>query len=702
MSEFLKEDYLNVVKKLKTWEYEYHCLDNPSVPDSIYDVNMKEIKKMEEENPDWIIPDSPTQNVGGVLSVDFEEVKHENPMLSLGNANNEEERLKHLEEIENKEINTEGYTAEVKLDGLAVSILYENGKLVRAATRGDGEKGEDVTENVKTIKNVPIQLSGNYPDRIEIRGEVVMPIKGFERLNNLLEEQQSKKRYVNPRNAAAGSLRNKDSGITAQRPLAFYAYALGIYEGLDMPDTHFECLEKVKEFGLMVPKEAKLIKTNEGILKYYEDILKTRNDLDYEIDGVVIKVNSLEAQKEIGFASKYPKWAKAYKFPSQEEPTKVLNIVFQTGRTGAITPVADLEPVFIGGVTVSRATLHNIDELARLDIHIGDTVVVKRAADVIPKIVSVIESERENVQLIKVNFPTSCPVCNSPIEREKTISRCTGNLLCGAQLKESINHFVSRTALNVDNCGDKLVEILVEKGIINNVVDLYNIKQEQISSLDRMGDKSAINVIKSLEKSKNTTLNKFIYGLGIREVGESTAKNLANHFSNLDNIENATYEQLIEVEDIGDIVANHVVKYFKNEKNIKLISDLKELGITWKDVVIDLESQPLKGKKVVLTGTLHTMKRSEGKEKLEKLGAKVSGSVSVSTDFVVAGEKAGSKLSKANELGKKVYDEKGFVELLESFEKKNDITSYLEQKIEEKNNEEKIKINSTIKKSIKP
>ena len=702
MSEFSKEEYLKLIAKIKTWEYEYHCLDNPSVPDSVYDHNFKELKKIEEANPDWITPDSPSQNVGGVLSGDFEKVLHENPMLSLGNANNEEERLKHLEEVAEKEIDTMGYTAEVKLDGLAISILYENGKIVRAATRGDGKEGEDVTENVKTIKNVPQQLTGNYPERIEIRGEVVMPIKGFNKLNEKME-QQGKKLYANPRNAAAGSLRNKDSRITDKRPIAFYAYSLGIYEGMEMPSTHFECLEKVKELGLMVPKEASLVNSDKGILEYYENILENRDKLEYEIDGVVIKVNSLDAQKEIGFASKYPKWAKAYKFPSQEAPTKVLDIVFQTGRTGAVTPVAELEPVYLGGVTVSRATLHNIDELERLDIKIGDTVVVKRAADVIPKVVSVIESEREGVDLREVKFPTACPVCNSPIEREKTISRCTGNLLCSAQLKESINHFVSRNALNVDNCGDKLVETLVENKIIKNVVDLYRIQKPQLVLLERMGDKSAQNVIDSLEKSKDTTLNKFIYGLGIREVGESTAKNLAKHFSSLENLEKATFEQLKEVEDIGDVVAKHIVKYFNNEQNVEMIQKLRDIGIKWQDVVVNVSNQPLKGKKVVLTGTLSTMKRSEGKEKLESLGAKVSGSVSASTDFVVAGENAGSKLQKANDLGKKVYDEAGFVELLESFEKKNDLTEFLEEKIEQveekKKKEEQLELDLGVPKS---
>ncbi len=676
-----KEEYLKIIKNLKTWEYEYHCLDNPSIPDSVYDHNMIKLKEIEKENPEWVTPDSPTQKIGGVISGDFQQVKHEIPMLSLGNANNEEERIKHLEEVAEKEIKTEGYTAEVKLDGLAISILYENGKLIRAATRGDGEIGEDVTENIKTIKNVPLQLSGNYPERIEIRGEVVMPIKGFEKLNKKIEEEGGKI-YANPRNAAAGSLRNKDSNITATRPLAFYAYSLGIYEGLDKPSTHFGCLEKVKELGLMVPKEATLIKDDQKVLEYYNNILENRDKLDYEIDGVVIKVNSLEAQKEIGFVSKYPKWAKAYKFPSQEAPTKVLDVVFQTGRTGAVTPVAELEPVHIGGVTVSRATLHNIDELERLDIKIGDTVIVKRAADVIPKVVGVVEAEREGVELKSVTFPTSCPVCNSPIEREKTISRCTGNLVCSAQLKESIHHFVSRNALNVDNCGDKLVETLVENNMIKSVVDLYNITKEELLTLDRMADRSAQKVIDSLEKSKKTTLNKFIYGLGIREVGESTAKNLAKHFSSLENIEKATVEELKEVEDIGEIVAEHIYKYFQNEQNQKLVEDLKNLGLEWEDFVVNLDNQPLKGKKVVLTGTLSTMKRSEGKEKLEALGAKVSGSVSKATDFVIAGENAGSKLEKANELGKKVYDEKGFVELLASFEKKNEIESFLEEKIE--------------------
>jgi DNA ligase (NAD+) len=681
-----KEEYLNLIKKLKKWEYEYHHLDNPSVEDDVYDAEFRKLKKIEEINPSWIEEDSPSQKVGGIISSKFPKVKHEVPMLSLSNALDGDDREKYLDDNVKTELDIGGYTAEVKLDGLAISLLYENGLLVRAATRGTGTEGEDVTPNVKTIKNVPHRLSGDYPDRIEIRGEVVMPLLGFDKVN---EERvlNGEEKFKTARNAAAGSLRNTDTSVTSRRPIAFYAYALGAYEGTEMPDTHFGCLEKIREFGLMVPEEAKVLKANE-IEDYFQNILKTRKILKYEIDGVVIKVNSLAAQKELGFISKSPKWAKAFKFPSQKYPTKLLDIIYQTGRTGAVTPVAILEPVDIGGVTVSRATLHNIDELERLDVRIGDIVLIKRAADVIPKLDSVVLSERDENKVRKPVFPTSCPVCNSPLNKEddKAITRCTGALLCKAQLKESIHHFVSKKALNVVDCGDKLIEILVEKEIIKSVVDLYNIKKEDISSLDRMGDKSAQNVLNSLEASKKTTLDKLVYGLGIREVGETTAKSLANHFCNLDAIEKATYEDLIKVDDVGDVVSGHIISYFSSERNLELIEELKELGVNWEDIKVDDSPKPLKDKTVVLTGTFYEVKRDEIKERLLKLGAKVSGSVSKNTSFLVYGEKAGKKREAASNLGITSFNEEEFLPQLYKLEESDSIVqNFLEKKNNEQN-----------------
>jgi len=461
-----KEEYLELIRKIKRWEYHYHYLDDPVVQDSVYDFSFRKLKKMEENHPEWIESDSPTQKVGGIISDDFPKVKHYAPMLSLSNALDENDRVKYMEYNDKLKMDMQGYTCEVKLDGLAISLIYEKGLLVRAATRGDGITGEDVTQNVKTIRNVPHRLSGDYPDLIEIRGEVVMPHVGFKKLN-IEKEAAGEEPFKTPRNAAAGSLRNKDLAETARRPIAFYAYALGVYEGKPMPKTHFECLEEVRTFGLMVPKEVKLLQEDE-IEGYYQEILKNRSNLEYEIDGVVIKVNSLEAQGEIGFVAKSPKWAKALKFPAEEFPTKLLDIIYQTGRTGAVTPVGILEPVIIGGVTVSRATLHNIEELERLDIRINDIVMVKRAADVIPKIESVVMDERDLSVVRKPVFPSTCPVCNSPLMKEddKAVTRCTGNLLCNAQLKEGIHHFVSKKAMNVNGCGDKLVEVLVNAGLI--------------------------------------------------------------------------------------------------------------------------------------------------------------------------------------------------------------------------------------------
>lgn len=679
--EKIQQHYNDLIDLLKKYEYEYYVLDNPSVPDSEYDRKFQELKKIEQENPELTSIDSPTQRVGGKVLDGFKEVTHEKKMGSLSNVFNEEELYDFFQNLdENKPSEEIDFTVEPKLDGLAMSLLYVDGILVQGATRGDGEKGEDVTENVKTIRNIPKKLTGDYPHKIEIRGEVVMPKKGFEKLNRELIEK-GEKPFANPRNAAAGSLRQLDSKIAASRPLAFFAYALGVYEGNKMPSTHYECLKKIESFGVSVPKESQIINNKNEIQNKYNEFIKNRSLFDYEIDGMVVKVNNLSLQEDIGELSKTPKWAKAYKFPAQEELTVLLGIDFQTGRTGAITPVARLEPVYVGGVTVSNATLHNIEEIERLDIRIGDTVIIKRAGDVIPKITGVVK-ERRPENTVKVTMISNCPVCNSSIEKEGAISRCSGQSICSAQVKEGIKHFVSKTAMDVDNCGDKLIEQLFDAKLIHKVSDLYKLSLEDLSGLDRMGIKSAQNVLNSLEKSKETTLNRFIYGLGIHEVGENTSKNLSKHFGTLDKIQNASIEELLEVQDIGEVIAKNIYNYFKNEDNLNLINELKSFGISWKNIEINQDLQPLKGKVVVLTGTLHNIKRDQAKQELEQLGAKVSGSVSAKTDFVVCGENAGSKLNKANDLKIEVIFEEEFLNKLVDW-KKNESNENKKEEIQE-------------------
>jgi DNA ligase (NAD+) len=655
-------EYKEIINIINVYEHEYYVLDNPTVPDSVYDVDYRKLKSIELEHPEWITSDSPTQRVGGKVLDVFESVVHKSKMASLSNAMDESEQEQFLKQInETLPLEDVDFVAEVKLDGLALSIIYKNKSLVLGATRGDGESGENVTENVKTIKNVPHTLiSNDLPDdfEIEIRGEVVMPTKGFERINARLQAE-GKKAFANPRNAAAGSLRNLDSRKTASRPIAFYAYSLGYCIGIEKPDTHFGCLELIKKLGLSVPKESKLIKDYKELSAYYKNILESRSKLDYEIDGVVIKVNSLDDQKVLGEISKAPKWAKAYKFPAQEEQTIMNDVEFQVGRTGAITPVARLNPVYVGGVTVSNATLHNEDEIKRLDVRIGDTVVVKRAGDVIPKIIGVVKLKRP-VNTKPIVFPKSCPVCESPTEMDGAILRCTGQLLCMAQLKESIKNFASRKSMDIDNVGDKLIEQLVDEKLIGSVLDLYKLTIDDISNLDRMGEKSAKNAIDSLENSKSTTLPRFIYSLGIREVGETTSKNLAKHFGSLENLIKASVEDLLKVADVGEIVSEHLYNYFKSEKNLEIVSQLQDVGIHWDDIEQDTSEKPLEGQIVVLTGSIE-MGKSVAKEILEGLGAKVSGSVSKNTNIVVYGEKAGSKKTKAEELGIKMLNEEEFL-----------------------------------------
>ncbi|MEP1382669.1 MAG: NAD-dependent DNA ligase LigA [Paraglaciecola sp.] len=656
------------------YNYQYYVLDNPSVPDAEYDRQMQALKAIETQYPELLTSDSPSQKVGDMPLPEFQQVEHEVPMLSLDNAFDEatflafekrmQDRLKSSEQIT--------YSCEPKLDGLAVSLLYENGRLVRGATRGDGKVGENITANVRTIRNIPLMLRGDdYPERLEVRGEVVMSRDGFIKLNeNQLAE--GKKLFANPRNAAAGSLRQLDSRITAKRPLLFFTYSLGLVEGEQKPlaQTHSARLQQLSEWGFPLSKELQVAQDSSECLAYYQAIGAKRDALNYDIDGVVFKADKIALQQELGFVARAPRWAIAHKFPAQEEMTVVQDVEFQVGRTGAITPVARLEPVFVGGVTVSNATLHNQDEIQRLGLKIGDTVIVRRAGDVIPQVVSVI-LEKRPVDAREVVFPETCPICDSNIKKleDEAVARCTGGLYCGAQLKESMKHFASRKAFDIDGLGDKIIEQLVDLKLVKAPADFFNLELVQISNLERMGEKSAANLIQSLEKSKQTTLAKFLYSLGIREVGEATAANLAAHYCELDAIKTATVESLQEVSDVGVIVAQHLVNFFAEEHNLHVINDLIAAGIHWPKIEkIELDSLPLAGQTYVLTGTLSQMDRNTAKAKLQGLGAKVAGSVSAKTTCLVAGEKAGSKLTKAEALGVKVLNEQGMLDLFTELE----------------------------------
>jgi DNA ligase (NAD+) len=647
----------------------YYVDDNPSIPDAEYDRLMQRLRMLEAEHPELQRSDSPSLRVGGLALAKFEQVTHLKPMLSLDNAFSEEDFAAFHKRVTDR-VGEFSYCCEPKLDGLAVSILYRDGVLERAATRGDGAVGEDITENVRTIRAVPLKLRGDdYPPLLEVRGEVFMPKAAFEALNER-NRVKGDKLFVNPRNAAAGSLRQLDSKITASRALAFYAYALGVVEPESFPlaDTHLGQLQQLKTWGLPVSSEIRLAKDLSEVDDYYRDIMARRSALAYEIDGVVFKVNSIEAQQTLGFVSRAPRWAIAYKFPAQEEMTLLEGVDFQVGRTGAVTPVARLKPVFVGGVTVSNATLHNADEIARLGVKVGDTVIIRRAGDVIPQVVAVVPEKRPE-DATEIRFPEQCPVCGSQVERleGEAVARCTGGLFCEAQRKEAIKHFASRKALDIDGMGDKIVEQLIDKELVESPADLFSLTASALTMLERMGLKSATNLVQAIEAAKQTTLAKFLYALGIREVGESTAANLARHFKELDALKQASVEQLIEVEDVGAIVAQHVAHFFAQPHNLEVIDKLLAAGVTWPAIEAPSEDkQPLKGQTWVLTGTLSQMSRTDAKAQLEALGAKVSGSVSKKTDCVVAGEAAGSKLTKANELGVKVLDEAGLLALLQS------------------------------------
>ena len=641
---------------LRRYEYEYHVLDNPTIPDAEYDRLFHQLKALEAEHPELITADSPTQRVGAKPLSGFAQIRHEIPMLSLDNAFSDEEFYAFVKRIEDRLIRLPEpltFCCEPKLDGLAVSILYVNGVLTQAATRGDGTTGEDITANIRTIRNIPLQLlMDNPPARLEVRGEVFMPHEGFERLNQQALEK-GEKTFANPRNAAAGSLRQLDPKITSKRPLVLNAYGIGIAEGVDLPNTHYDRLQWLKSIGIPVNPEIRLCNGTDEVLDFYRDIQNKRSALGYDIDGTVLKINDIALQEKLGFISKAPRWAIAYKFPAQEELTRLNDVEFQVGRTGAITPVAKLEPVFVAGVTVSNATLHNGDEIERLDIAIGDTVVIRRAGDVIPQIIGVLH-DRRPADARPIIFPKTCPVCDSAIVRieGEAVARCTGGLFCAAQRKEALKHFVSRKAMDIDGVGGKLIEQLVDRELIHTPADLFKLDLTTLTRLERMGAKSAENALASLEKAKNTTLARFIFALGIREVGEATALNLANHFKTLEALQNADLEALQQVADVGEVVANRILAFWHEAHNVAVVNELIAQGVHWETVETkEVTENRFKGKTVVLTGTLTQMGRNEAKALLQDMGAKVSGSVSAKTDFVIAGDAAGSKLTKAQELG---------------------------------------------------
>ena len=668
----LQAEVLQLREQLREWNYRYYVLDDPSVPDIEYDRSLRRLQDLEQQHPQFVTADSPTQRVGDTPLEQFTQVSHEVPMLSLDNAFDAAELADFERRLQDRLGDGDTpieYACEPKLDGIAVSLLYRNGTLERGATRGDGRTGEDITHNVRTIPSIPLQLRGEgYPPVLEVRGEIYMPRDGFEQLNARARVEGNKP-FVNPRNAAAGSLRQLDSRITAQRPLEMCCYSVGLVEGGELPAEHAAILECLNQWGLRINSESRVVSGIAACEEYYDYLAARRDQLPYDIDGIVYKVNSLALQQRLGFVSRAPRWAIARKFPAQEEITRLLDVEFQVGRTGAITPVARLEPVFVGGVTVSNATLHNSDEIQRLGVKIGDTVVVRRAGDVIPQVVSVV-SERRPDDAAEVIFPERCPVCGSATEREEdeAVIRCMGGLVCAAQQKAAIKHFASRRAMDIDGLGDKLVEQLVDEGLVQNSADLYCLERDQLLALERMGEKSADNLLAALEASKETTLPRFIFALGIREVGEATALNLARHFGSWEAVAEASEEKLLEVEDVGPVVADHLRQFFDSTSSMSVVALMRERGIHWPDLeVLAAEELPLAGQTWVVTGKLEVMGRSEAKAALQSLGAKVAGSVSSKTHCVVAGPGAGSKLTRAQELGVEVIDEEAFVALLEGF-----------------------------------
>ena len=657
-------------EQIRFHNHRYYVLDDPEIPDAEYDRLLRELESLEQQHPELISSDSPTQRVGAEPLKAFGQVEHRVPMLSLGNCFSDEELEAFTRRIADRLDNSEAleYNAEPKLDGLAVSLRYEQGKLVQAATRGDGTTGEDITQNIRTIQSIPLRLIGDdIPPVLEVRGEVYMPKSGFDALNQRALEK-GQKTFANPRNAAAGSLRQLDPKITAERPLEIYCYGWGEVEGWALPSTHSAVLQQLRDWGLRVCPEIDIVRGAQGCLDYYQRIGEMRDALPYEIDGVVYKVNELALQKELGFVARAPRWAIAHKFPAQEEMTRLLGVDFQVGRTGALTPVARLDPVFVGGVTVSNATLHNMDEVERKDVQIGDMVIVRRAGDVIPEVVAPVTSYRP-ADAQPILMPHSCPSCGSEIIRPEgeAVARCSGGLYCPAQRKEAIKHFASRKAMDVDGLGDKLVEQLVDEGLIEHVDDLYTLTAGKVVGMERMAEKSAGNLIDAISHSRETTLARFIFALGIREVGEATARSLALAFGDIDPLMQADEEALQQVPDVGPVVASNIHAFFQQPHNLDVINKLITAGIRWPVVEPpEAAEQTLAGLTFVLTGTLSLMTRDEAKQKLQAMGAKVSGSVSKKTSAVVAGEKAGSKLDKAQGLGVRVMTEEELLELLKT------------------------------------
>ena len=659
-------------QQIRHHNYRYHVLDDPEVPDAEYDRLMRQLQAIESEAPELITDDSPTQRVGDTPISAFGTVQHQVPMLSLDNAFAPDELREFHRRVTDRLELEEGadqlcYAAEPKLDGAAVSLLYENGQLVRGATRGDGTTGEDITHNVRTIDAIPLRLIGKgFPTTLEVRGEVFMPKAGFDAYNKKAE-QAGEKTFVNPRNAAAGSLRQLDPKLTAERPLDMYVYSVGRIDGGALPETHSDVIERLQGWGLKTCPESAVVVGVEGCLAYYAGLGAKRDSLPYEIDGVVYKVDNLLQQRELGFVSRAPRWAIAHKFPAQEELTTVEGIEFQVGRTGAVTPVARLKPVFVGGVTVSNATLHNIDELHRKDVRVGDTVSIRRAGDVIPEVVGVIASRRPKGTKA-VQLPENCPVCGSTVtrERDEAVARCSGGLYCAAQRAEALKHFVSRKAMDIEGLGSKLIEQLVALDRIKTPADIFQLKKDELAEMERMGEKSAENLVDSIDESRSTTLERFLYALGIREVGEATASSLASYFGALDAIVAATEDELVEVPDVGPIVASRIRSFFDEAHNRDVIKILQDSGVHWQEA--EPQRSPskggLSGKTFVLTGTLPSMTRDEAKQKIQACGGKVTGSVSKKTSYLVHGDKAGSKLAKAQELGVETIDEAGLTVLL--------------------------------------
>lgn len=652
--------------------YRYYVLDEPHLTDAEYDRKLRRLQELEQAHPELVTPDSPTQRVGAPPDAGFPEVEHAVPMLSLDNALNEEELeafVKRVAERLETDPETIRFCCEPKLDGAAVSLVYERGVLISGATRGDGRTGEGITSNLRTLRSIPLKLRGDAPELLEVRGEVIMSHAGFERLNERAREEDGKV-FANPRNAAAGSLRQLDPEITAKRPLEFSAYQVARIEPTPGDASHSELMAHLKAFGFRTSSLLEVVSGSQGVVDYCRRLGERRDSLGYDIDGAVIKVDDLRLQRELGFVARAPRWATAFKFPAQEETTRLNDVEFQVGRTGAITPVARLEPVSVAGVTVSNASLHNADEIARLDVMIGDSVVIRRAGDVIPQVVRVLP-ERRPADAREIVFPERCPVCDSEIERleGEAVARCSGGLFCAAQRKEALKHFASRRAMDIDGLGEKLIDQLVELDWVKTPADLFRLDAERLATLPRMAQKSSEKLVAALEKAKSTTLPRFIFALGIREVGEATAANLARHFGTLDALMAAEQADLEAVEDVGPVVAAHVYTFFRQEHNRETIEALRELGVSWAEETIGERPQPLAGQTWVLTGSLESMTRDEGKERLQALGAKVAGSVSKKTTGVVAGEAAGSKLAKAQELGVEVLDEAAFLERLAAWER---------------------------------